>query len=79
MRPPDSTRVCIISIPKTVNKPGGDSTYTDNFKETYFRAQSERMNRLIQIARVKIKQMKPVHINILMRMRLSFHCRMISG
>ena len=38
--------------------PNGATTYTDDFKETYFRAQSGRMNRLIKIASDRMKQIE---------------------
>ena len=36
--------------------PNGASTYSDAFKERYFRAQSERMNQLIDIALERVQQ-----------------------
>ena len=38
--------------------PNGVSSYSDDFKETYFRAQSDRMNRLIDIARERMQQIE---------------------
>ena len=38
--------------------PDGISDYPDDFKETYFRAQSERMNRLIDIALERMAQIE---------------------
>jgi hypothetical protein len=38
--------------------PNGESSYSDDFKETYFRAQSERMNRLIDIALGRMRQIE---------------------
>jgi hypothetical protein len=38
--------------------PNGVSAYADDFKETYFRAQSERMNRLIDIAMGRMQQIE---------------------
>jgi hypothetical protein len=38
--------------------PNGVSDYPDDFKETYFRAQSERMNRLIDIAMARMAQIE---------------------
>ena len=39
-------------------KPKGASTYSDAFKKKYFKAQADRMNRLIDSALAKLKQMK---------------------
>ena len=39
-------------------KPGEDSVYSDEFKESYFEAQSERMNKLIEIALGRMKQIE---------------------
>ncbi len=38
--------------------PDGESHYSDAFKDKYFRAQSARMNRLIDIAQGKLKQIE---------------------
>jgi len=38
--------------------PDGDSEYSDEFKESYFEAQSERMNNLIEIALEKMEQIE---------------------
>ena len=44
--------------PENGYKPDGTTSYDDDFKETYFRAQSERMNRLIDIALAKLKKIE---------------------
>jgi hypothetical protein len=44
--------------PKNGFNPKGSSTYSDEFKKKYFRAQAERMNRLIDKAQAIQRQMK---------------------
>jgi hypothetical protein len=44
--------------PENGYNPEGVSEYTEDFKETYFRAQSERMNRLIDIAQERMAQIE---------------------
>jgi hypothetical protein len=44
--------------PKNGYKPKGPSSYSDEFKRKYFRAQAERMNRLIDKALAMQRQMK---------------------
>jgi hypothetical protein len=44
--------------PENGYNPNGVSSYSDDFKETYFRAQSERMNRLIDIALERMRQIE---------------------
>ena len=44
--------------PKNGFNPAGPSNYSAEFKERYFRAQAERMNRLVDSALEKLKQMK---------------------
>ena len=44
--------------PKNGFNPKGPSTYSDEFKKKYFRAQAERMNRLIDKAQAVQRQMK---------------------
>jgi hypothetical protein len=44
--------------PENGYNPDGVSDYSDDFKETYFRAQSERMNRLIDIAEKRMQQIQ---------------------
>ncbi|NNE37127.1 MAG: hypothetical protein HKN08_02385 [Gammaproteobacteria bacterium] len=44
--------------PENGYNPNGVSDYSDDFKETYFRAQSERMNRLIDIAEQRLGQIE---------------------
>jgi hypothetical protein len=43
--------------------PKGPSTYSEEFKKKYFRAQAERMNRLIERALAAQRQMKEGHYN----------------
>jgi pimeloyl-ACP methyl ester carboxylesterase len=38
--------------------PNGPSHYSDDFKKRYFKAQADRMNRLIDLARKKLQRMK---------------------
>ncbi|NIN34067.1 MAG: alpha/beta hydrolase, partial [Gammaproteobacteria bacterium] len=44
--------------PENGYNPEGVSEYTEDFKETYFRAQSDRMNRLIDIALERMAQIE---------------------
>lgn len=44
--------------PKNGYNPKGPSTYSEEFKKKYFRAQAERMNRLIEKAQAMQRQMK---------------------
>ena len=44
--------------PKNGYNPKGSSSYSDEFKKKYFRAQAERMNRLIDKALAMQRQMK---------------------
>ena len=44
--------------PKNGYNPSGPSQYTDEFKQRYFKAQADRMNRLIDVALEKTKRMK---------------------
>ena len=44
--------------PENGYNPGGVSEYSGDFQETYFRAQSERMNRLIDIALERMAQIE---------------------
>jgi len=44
--------------PENGYNPDGVSTYTEEFREEYFRAQSARMNRLIDIALERMKQIE---------------------
>jgi hypothetical protein len=44
--------------PENGYNPNGDSNYSDEFKESYFEAQSERMNRLIDIALERMEQIE---------------------
>ena len=44
--------------PKNGFTPSGPSSYPDEFKQRYFRAQAERMNRLIDAALDKVRRMK---------------------
>ena len=39
-------------------KPDGSSHYSDDFKKRYFKAQADRMNRLIDLAKTKLQRMK---------------------
>ena len=44
--------------PQNGFNPNGPSHYSDDFKKRYFKAQSDRMNRLIGIAKVKLEKIK---------------------
>src|SRR5439155_16571780 len=44
--------------PKNGYVPNGPSHYSDDFKKRYFKAQADRMNRLIDSARAKLQKMK---------------------
>jgi pimeloyl-ACP methyl ester carboxylesterase len=44
--------------PRNGYSPNGPSSYTAEFKQRYFKAQAERMNRLIELALQKRRQMK---------------------
>jgi len=44
--------------PRNGYSPNGASSYTDEFQQRYFKAQAERMNRLIESALRKLQQMK---------------------
>jgi pimeloyl-ACP methyl ester carboxylesterase len=44
--------------PENGYHPSGESAYTDEFRQTYFRAQAARMNRLIDSAQAKLDRME---------------------
>ena len=44
--------------PRNGYNPNGASSYSEEFKQKYFKAQAERMNRLIDAALAKVQQMK---------------------
>ena len=58
--PPDAPPVAALDPfdPENGFNPNGPSNYSAEFQDRYFRAQAERMNRLIDIARDKLDRMK---------------------
>lgn len=58
--PPDAPPIAALDPFSPANgfNPNGPSNYSAEFQDRYFRAQAERMNRLIAIARDKLDRMK---------------------
>ncbi|HLK81861.1 MAG TPA: hypothetical protein VKT99_10245 [Xanthobacteraceae bacterium] len=58
--PPDAPPVAALDMfdPKNGFNPDGPSHYSEEFQARYFKAQAERMNRLIDIARDKLDRIK---------------------
>jgi pimeloyl-ACP methyl ester carboxylesterase len=58
--PPDAPLVAELNPfdPKNGFNPNGPSNYSPEFQARYFKAQADRMNRLIEIARDKLARMK---------------------
>ena len=58
--PPDAPPVAALDPFNPANgfNPNGPSNYSAEFQDRYFRAQADRMNRLIDIARDKLDRMK---------------------
>src|SRR4029434_9255984 len=58
--PPDAPLIAELNPfdPKNGFNPNGPSTYSPEFQTRYFKAQADRMNRLIEMARDKLARMK---------------------
>src|SRR5262249_16486248 len=58
--PPDAPLIAELNPfdPKNGFNPNGPSSYSPEFQARYFKAQADRMNRLIDIARDKLARMK---------------------